>query len=106
MQIIRREFLALSGLAVAAPSIATIALAQAQAGPKLTQILRKDLEGQGDVVQETVVTWKSKAREARCSRPEKQESFPPNSSTSPATRARTPTARRSSSTAALQRTNR
>src|SRR5262245_35967604 len=42
MQIIRREFLALSGLAVAAPSIATIALAQAQAGPKLTQILRKE----------------------------------------------------------------
>ena len=56
MQIIRREFLALSGLAVAAQSIATIALAQAQAGPKLTQILRKDLEGQGEVVQETVVS--------------------------------------------------
>ena len=54
MQIIRREFLALSGLALAAPSIAT--MAQAQAGPKLTQILRKDLEGQGDVVQETVVS--------------------------------------------------
>ena len=53
MQIIRREFLALSGLAVAAQSIANIALAQA---PKLTQILRKDLEGQGDVVQETVVS--------------------------------------------------
>jgi hypothetical protein len=51
MQIIRREFLGLSGLAVAAPSIATIALAQAQAGPKLTQILRKDLEGQDQVVQ-------------------------------------------------------
>ena len=54
MQIIRREFLALSGLALATPSIAT--MAQAQAGPKLTQILRKDLEGQGDVVQETVVS--------------------------------------------------
>src|SRR5262249_56505828 len=54
MQIIRREFLALSGLALAAQSIAT--MAQAQAGPKLTQILRKDLEGQGDVVQETVVS--------------------------------------------------
>jgi len=96
MQIIRREFLALSGLALAAPSIAT--MAQAQAGPKLTQILRKDLEGQGDVVQETVVSivefppgaaapwhmhpgaqellhvieaiwsWKSKARAARCSK--------------------------------------
>ena len=60
MQIIRREFLALSGLAVAAQSIASIALAQAQAqgqaGPKLTQILRKDLEGQDQVVQETVVS--------------------------------------------------
>ena len=56
MEIIRREFLALSGLAVAAPSMANIALAQAQAGPKLTQILRKDLEGQGEVVQETVVS--------------------------------------------------
>src|SRR5262249_35049317 len=53
MQIIRREFLTLSGLAVAAPSVATIALAQAQAGPKLTPILRKDLEGQSEVVQET-----------------------------------------------------
>jgi quercetin dioxygenase-like cupin family protein len=60
MQIIRREFLALSGLAVAAQSIANTALAQAQAqgqaGPKLTQILRKDLEGQDHVVQETVVS--------------------------------------------------
>ena len=33
-----------------------IAWAQTQAGPKLTQILRKDLEGQGQVVQETVVS--------------------------------------------------
>jgi quercetin dioxygenase-like cupin family protein len=56
MPIIRREFLRLSGLAVAGPSIANIALAQAQAGPKLTQILRNDLEGQGQVVQETVVS--------------------------------------------------
>jgi quercetin dioxygenase-like cupin family protein len=56
MPIIRREFLQLSGLAVAAPSIANIAVAQAQIGPKLTQILRNDLEGQGQVVQETVVS--------------------------------------------------
>ena len=56
MEIIRREFLWLSGLAVAAPSIANIAVAQAQAGPKLTQILRHDLEGQGQIVQETVVS--------------------------------------------------
>src|SRR5262249_49874980 len=50
----RREFLRLSGLAAAAPSLANIAVAQA--GPKLTQILRNDLEGQGQVVQETVVS--------------------------------------------------
>jgi quercetin dioxygenase-like cupin family protein len=56
MRIIRREFLHLSGITVAMPSIASIALAQAQAGPKLTQILRKDLESQGQVVQETVVS--------------------------------------------------
>jgi quercetin dioxygenase-like cupin family protein len=56
MPIIRREFLRVSGLAMTAPSLATIALAQAQAGPKLTQILRNDLEGQGQVVQETVVS--------------------------------------------------
>jgi quercetin dioxygenase-like cupin family protein len=56
MPIIRREFLRLSGLAVAVPSIANMALAQAQAGPKLTQILRNDLEGQDRVVQETVVS--------------------------------------------------
>src|SRR5437588_12981179 len=55
MEIIRREFLCLSG-GVCASSVAGIALAQAQAGPKLTQILRKDLEGQGEVVQETVVS--------------------------------------------------
>ena len=56
MEIIRREFLRLSSLTVTVPSIANIALAQAQAGPKLTQILRNDLEGQSQVVQETVVS--------------------------------------------------
>jgi quercetin dioxygenase-like cupin family protein len=35
---------------------ATIALAQTPAGPKLTPILRHDLEGQGQVLQETVVS--------------------------------------------------
>ena len=54
MAIIRREFLRLSGLAMTVPSLANIAVAQA--GPKLTQILRNDLEGQGQVVQETVVS--------------------------------------------------
>jgi quercetin dioxygenase-like cupin family protein len=56
MPIIRREFLRLSGVGIVAPSIVNIALAQAQAGPKLTQILRNDLEGQNQVVQETVVS--------------------------------------------------
>jgi quercetin dioxygenase-like cupin family protein len=55
MEIIRRELLCLSG-AICASSVAGIALAQAQTGPKLTQILRQDLEGQGEVVQETVVS--------------------------------------------------
>ena len=54
--LIRREFLRLSSLTVTVPSIANIVLAQTQAGPKLTQILRNDLEGQGQVVQETVVS--------------------------------------------------
>jgi quercetin dioxygenase-like cupin family protein len=56
MPIIRREFLRLSGIGIMAPSIVNMALAQAQAGPKLTQILRNDLEGQNHVVQETVVS--------------------------------------------------
>jgi quercetin dioxygenase-like cupin family protein len=56
MEIVRREFLRLSSLTVMVPSIANIVLAQAQAGPKLTQILRNDLEGQGQIVQETVVS--------------------------------------------------
>ena len=56
MQIIRREFLSLSAIAFAIPSMSRVALAQTPAGPKLTQILRKDLEDQGQVVQETVVS--------------------------------------------------
>jgi hypothetical protein len=56
MEIIRREFLWLSGLAVAPLPIANIALAQAQGSPKLTQLLRHDLEGQDHVVQETVAS--------------------------------------------------
>ena len=54
--IIRRELLCLSGIAVAAPFVSSIAWAQSPAGPKLTQILRKDLESQGQIVQETVVS--------------------------------------------------
>ena len=36
------------------PYVPTIAWAQAQTAPKLTQILRKDLESQGETVQETI----------------------------------------------------
>jgi len=57
MKLIRRDFLYLSGIAAAVSAIARIALAQApQAGPRLTQILRTDLEGQGQSVQETVAS--------------------------------------------------
>ena len=56
MKIIRREFLFLSGITVAVPAMSKFAPAQAQAGPKLTQVLRKDLENQGQLVQETVVS--------------------------------------------------
>ena len=56
MKIIRREFLFLSGITVAVPAMSKFARAQTQAGPKLTQVLRKDLENQGQMVQETVVS--------------------------------------------------
>ena len=56
MKVIRRKFLCLFGITAAVPAISRFALAQSQAGPKLTQILRKDLENQGQVVQETVVS--------------------------------------------------
>ena len=57
MDIMRRDLLGLSAAAVAVPAIANIAFAQTpQAGPRLTQILRKDLENQSQVVQETVVS--------------------------------------------------
>jgi quercetin dioxygenase-like cupin family protein len=56
MQIIRREFLQLSAMAVAVPAMSEVAWAQTAAGPKLTQILRKDLAAQDQTVQETVVS--------------------------------------------------
>ena len=56
MKIIRREFLCLSGITVAVPVMSKFALAQTRPGPKLSQILRRDLENQGQVVQETVVS--------------------------------------------------
>jgi quercetin dioxygenase-like cupin family protein len=56
MKIIRRELLYLAGIATALPSMSKIAWAQIQVAPKLTQILRKDLENQAQIVQETVVS--------------------------------------------------
>jgi len=57
MKLVRREFLHLVATAVAVTGIAPDASAQsAPAGPKLTQILRRDLERQGQVVQESVVS--------------------------------------------------
>jgi quercetin dioxygenase-like cupin family protein len=53
MDIKRRRFLFLAGTAVALPAVSKTA--GAQGGPKLTQILRSDLQGQGERVQETVV---------------------------------------------------
>jgi quercetin dioxygenase-like cupin family protein len=57
MKLVRREFLHLATTAVAVSSVARVASAQTPpAGPKLTQVLRKDLERQGQVVQESVVS--------------------------------------------------
>ena len=56
MKIIRRDLLYLSAIAAAAPTMSTIAWAQTQTGPKLTQVLRKDLENQDQKVQETIVS--------------------------------------------------
>jgi quercetin dioxygenase-like cupin family protein len=55
MKIIRRDLLYL-GIAAAVPTMSKIAWAQTQTVPKLTQILRKDLENQDQKVQETIVS--------------------------------------------------
>jgi quercetin dioxygenase-like cupin family protein len=56
MELGRRDFLYFSGIASAISAASHTVRAQApQAGPKLTQILRTDLEGQGQMVQETVI---------------------------------------------------
>src|ERR1051326_8220844 len=54
--ILRRQLLRAAGALIAVPSAVRIAFAQAPAGPKLTQILKKDIEGQGQTVQETIVS--------------------------------------------------
>jgi quercetin dioxygenase-like cupin family protein len=57
MIMIRRAFLLLAGAAASASAMTKLAAAQAPAtGPRLTQILRKDLEGQAQQVQESVVS--------------------------------------------------
>ena len=55
MSIPRREFLYLAGLATALAEMPRAVLAQVeQAAPKFSQILRQDLESQGQKVEETV----------------------------------------------------
>jgi quercetin dioxygenase-like cupin family protein len=57
MNLIRRRLLLLAGMAVSASPLSRMAKAQTPAaGPKLIQILRKDLERQGQAVQESVVS--------------------------------------------------
>jgi quercetin dioxygenase-like cupin family protein len=54
--LVRRRFLHLTGAAVALPTVSRFALAQAAQGtPKLTLLLKADLQGQDQKVQETVV---------------------------------------------------
>ena len=52
----RRKFISMTGAIAVLPSALRNARAQgSSAGPKLTQVLRADLEGQGHKVEETVV---------------------------------------------------
>jgi quercetin dioxygenase-like cupin family protein len=56
MTLIRRRFLNGAGAALALPAISRICAAQpAQGAPKLTELLKADLQGQGQIVQETLV---------------------------------------------------
>jgi quercetin dioxygenase-like cupin family protein len=56
MLLVRRRFLHLAGAALALPAATRTALAQAApATPKLTLLLKADLQGQDQKVQETVV---------------------------------------------------
>ena len=54
MNLVRREFL-LAGVAVSASPLLSSTV-QAQGGPKLAQVLRNDLQGQAEKVQENVVS--------------------------------------------------
>jgi quercetin dioxygenase-like cupin family protein len=57
MQQVRRRFLQIAGAALTASAVSPAAWPQTPSGgPKASQVLRKDLEGQGQKVEETVVT--------------------------------------------------
>ena len=56
MTLISRRFLLSASAFMILPSAVQIALAQAPGAPKLTSILKKDMEGQDGKVQETVVS--------------------------------------------------
>jgi quercetin dioxygenase-like cupin family protein len=57
MQQVRRRFLQIAGAALTASAANPAAWPQTPSGgPKASQVLRKDLEGQGQKVEETVVT--------------------------------------------------
>jgi quercetin dioxygenase-like cupin family protein len=55
MTIVRREFLLLAAAAASSASLSA-SHAQAQAGPKLSPVLRAGLQGQGEKVEESVVS--------------------------------------------------
>jgi quercetin dioxygenase-like cupin family protein len=56
IMLVRRNFLNVIVAAITLPAMTRIRNAQAlQGGPQLTQLLKADLEGQGQTVQETVV---------------------------------------------------
>jgi quercetin dioxygenase-like cupin family protein len=56
VMLIRRRFLRLAGVTLALPAISRLCSAQSSQGaPKLTQLLKADLQRQNHVVQETVV---------------------------------------------------
>lgn len=56
MMLFRRHLLGLAGAALALPAISRICSAQvSQRGPKLTQLLKADLQRQSQTVQETIV---------------------------------------------------
>jgi hypothetical protein len=55
MMLIRRRFLNLTGATFALSAISRVSAQPSQGGPKLIQLLKADLQRQGQMVQETVV---------------------------------------------------